>query len=96
MAKPTIDRDAAIVRAIEVALKGNGAPLGVGADVFATACVLAAVRHPEWAAAIAMSVDDDEIARIADALVEASPVRSMEDAGTARACRQGARRPPGC
>lgn len=75
-----IDPRGALVRATQLALASQGATLMVAADVFAAACIDAALRHPEWALAVVRTYDDDEIAQMADALVAASAFAFTDEA----------------
>lgn len=51
----------------------SGAPLLDAGDVLATACVVAAVLHPEWAAAVSL-LASAEIRALAHELVMSCPV----------------------
>ena len=51
----------------------SGAPLLDAGDVLATACVVAAVLHPEWAAAVSL-LASAEIRALAHELVMSSPL----------------------
>jgi len=62
-----------LVEAMRIALTQAGAPLLRAADLFAMACVTAAVSHPEWAAAVALHAERS-ISDLGDAIVASSPV----------------------
>lgn len=54
--------------------RGSIVPLLDTGDVLATACVVAAVLHPEWAAAVFLCASD-ELRALAEELVHAIPLR---------------------
>lgn len=58
-------------QAMRIALASGSAPLITGADLLATACVVAAVLHPEWAAEVALHASAD-LRALADELVSGS------------------------
>lgn len=67
-------RPEVLLRAMEIALQHHEAPMLVGGDVLATACVVAAVLHPEWAESISTSAST-QVRNLAEQIVEAAALR---------------------
>jgi len=64
-----------LVQAMRLAMSGGRPPLQEAGNIFATACVTAAVLHPEWAAAFALQTSH-QVRDLAEAIVLASPIAS--------------------
>ena len=61
-------------QAMRIALDSGGAPLVTCAELLASACVVAAALHPEWAAEVALHASAD-LRALAGELVAGSRLR---------------------
>lgn len=67
-----------LVEAMRIAMHMGGAPLETAGNVLATACVAAAARRPEWAAAYAMNASAD-VRALGEAIVWSSHVLELAE-----------------
>lgn len=71
-----LDLGGFLATVMELTGRDSRPPLQASGDLLATACVTAAVMHPEWAAAFASHASED-VRALADAIVAASPVERI-------------------
>jgi hypothetical protein len=64
---------ACLLEAVRIALQAAEPTLLLTGDIFATACVVAAVSHPEWAVAVSNRATN-EIHSLAESIVNGNPI----------------------
>jgi hypothetical protein len=77
---PDISIDESLQEAMRLALESSGSPLLLAVDILAGACVVAALRHPEWSQALSAAVPASVVA-LSDLIVERNPIHRFAPRG---------------